>query len=79
MNRKMTSVRSIHKICRSVRLNQRSHGSFRKPCRSRLGPQTAHLQAFARNPQTCFEGPFGEAIRATGPMAKANPFRFSTK
>jgi RHS repeat-associated protein len=24
-------------------------------------------------------GPFGEIIRATGPMAKANPFRFSTK
>ena len=24
-------------------------------------------------------GPFGEFIRATGPMAKANPFRFSTK
>ena len=24
-------------------------------------------------------GPFGELIRATGPMAKANPFRFSTK
>ncbi len=24
-------------------------------------------------------GPFGEAIRATGPMAHANPFRFSTK
>ncbi|HEV2392602.1 MAG TPA: RHS repeat-associated core domain-containing protein [Verrucomicrobiae bacterium] len=24
-------------------------------------------------------GPFGEVIRATGPMAKANPFRFSTK
>jgi RHS repeat-associated protein len=24
-------------------------------------------------------GPFGEAIRATGPMAKVNPFRFSTK
>jgi RHS repeat-associated protein len=24
-------------------------------------------------------GPFGEGIRATGPMAKANPFRFSTK
>ena len=23
-------------------------------------------------------GPFGEVIRATGPMAKANPFRFST-
>lgn len=29
---------------------------------------------------TCYEhGPFGEVIRATGPMAKLNPFRFSTK
>ena len=24
-------------------------------------------------------GPFGEVIRSTGPMAKANPIRFSTK
>ena len=24
-------------------------------------------------------GPFGEVLRATGPMAKANPFRFSAK
>ena len=24
-------------------------------------------------------GPFGEVLRSTGPMAKANPFRFSTK
>jgi uncharacterized protein RhaS with RHS repeats len=24
-------------------------------------------------------GPFGELIRANGPMAKANPLRFSTK
>ena len=24
-------------------------------------------------------GPFGEVVRTTGPMAKANPFRFSTK
>ena len=24
-------------------------------------------------------GPFGEVIHATGPLAKANPFRFSTK
>ena len=37
------------------------------------------LQSHPENPQTCFEGPFGEVIRATGPMAKANPFRFSTK
>ena len=25
------------------------------------------------------KAPFGEVLRATGPMAKANPFRFSTK
>ena len=37
------------------------------------------FRAFAKNPRTCFEGPFGEVLRATGPMAKANPFRFSTK
>jgi RHS repeat-associated protein len=24
-------------------------------------------------------GPFGELLRATGPVAKANPFRFSSK
>jgi len=39
-------------------------------------PQNAALPAISR---TCFEGPFGEVLRATGPMAKANPFRFSTK
>lgn len=30
-------------------------------------------------PTLCEYGPFGELFRATGPMAKANPFRFSTK
>jgi RHS repeat-associated protein len=32
-----------------------------------------------KRPRTCFEAPFGEVTRATGPMAKANPFGFSTK
>jgi RHS repeat-associated protein len=27
----------------------------------------------------CNYGPFGEVIRATGPMAKVNPFMFATK
>jgi hypothetical protein len=33
------------------------------------------------NPARCHVeyGPFGEVIRATGPMAKVNPFRFPTK
>lgn len=30
-------------------------------------------------PKCCEYGPFGEVIRASGPLAKANPFRFSTK
>jgi RHS repeat-associated protein len=52
---------------------------FRKACRSRLPSQLHRRQSVRENPRTCFEGPFGEVIRATGPMAKANPFRFSTK
>jgi len=53
--------------------------TFRKTptCRQSLQP-TVNSQLY-KNPQTCFEGPFGEVIRANGPMAKANPFRFSTK
>jgi RHS repeat-associated protein len=35
--------------------------------------------AWRRNTSICEYGPFGEVIRATGPMAKLNPFRFSTK
>ena len=34
---------------------------------------------FSPKLRTCLEGPFGEVIRSTGPLAKANPFRFSTK
>jgi RHS repeat-associated protein len=51
----------------------------RKRCRGRLRPHLIGFQCPPRRPRTCFEGPFGEVIRATGPMAKANPFRFSTK
>ncbi len=29
--------------------------------------------------RTCFEGPFGELIRSSGPMATNNPLRFSAK
>jgi RHS repeat-associated protein len=42
----------------------------------------AHLSgntALRENPRTTHLSPFGEVIRATGPMAKLNPFRFSTK
>jgi RHS repeat-associated protein len=53
--------------------------TFRKACRPRTHPHLLATQPPRRKPRTCFEGPFGEVIRATGPMAKANPFRFSTK
>jgi RHS repeat-associated protein len=60
-------------------VRRRWRWDFRKPCRSRLRSRPPQNQPLPRNAQTCFEGPFGELIRATGPMAKANPFRFSTK
>jgi len=52
---------------------------FRKASCSRFYSQPPATQRFGKSSRTCFEGPFGEVIRATGPMAKANPFRFSTK
>jgi len=36
-------------------------------------------RVFRGNSRTTHLGPFGEVIRATGPLAKLNPFMFSTK
>jgi RHS repeat-associated protein len=52
---------------------------LRKTSHYRLHPHPPRNCALPTRSRTCFEGPFGEVIRATGPMAKANPFRFSTK
>jgi RHS repeat-associated protein len=44
------------------------------------GNVSALINASDGTPAGQYErGPFGEVIRATGPMARANPFRFSTK
>ena len=44
------------------------------------GNVTALVKADGSGQAAQYEyGPFGEPLRATGPMAKANPFRFSTK
>jgi RHS repeat-associated protein len=56
-----------------------SASAFRKASRDRYRSYLVATQAPRKNARTCFEGPFGEVIRATGPMAKANPLRFSTK
>jgi RHS repeat-associated protein len=52
---------------------------FRKTCFSK---KRAHLSGNTRlreNPRTTTLGPFGEVIRSTGPAAKLNPIRFSSK
>ena len=54
----------------------RTLSSFRK---TGFGHIYSQLPRPQRKPRTCFEGPFGELLRASGPLAKANPFRFSTK
>ena len=44
------------------------------------GNITGLINAVDKSTSARYEyGPFGELIRATGPMAKANPFRFATK
>jgi RHS repeat-associated protein len=49
-------------------------------CYDGNGNVTALVKAIDGSVSARYEyGPFGEALRATGPMAKANPFRFSTK
>jgi RHS repeat-associated protein len=53
--------------------------SFRKARRLCLHSQRLRNQSPLESPRTCFEGPFGELLRATGPIVRANPFRFSTK
>lgn len=58
---------------------RRSESSFRKAYRSWFQAHCPSIQWPRKSARTCFEGPFGEVIRATGPMAKGNPIRFSTQ
>ena len=59
------------------------HQGFQKAFRkNRCSGKRTHLVQNTSLPaksRTTNLGPFGELIRATGPMAKLNPFRFSTK
>jgi RHS repeat-associated protein len=50
------------------------------PCLDANGNVSALVKASDGSVSANYEyGPFGEALRATGPMARTNPFRFSTK
>jgi RHS repeat-associated protein len=59
------------------------HQGFQRAFRkNRCSGKWTHLvqnTALPAKSRTTHLGPFGELIRATGPMAKLNPFRFSTK
>ncbi len=52
---------------------------FRRNCHSKVATNLPGIKRYRQSSRTCFEGPFGELLRATGPMAKANPIRFSTQ
>jgi len=57
----------------------RSAGRSRKHRRCHSLAQAIPPKSPVHRPRTCSEGPFGELLRATGPLARANPLRFSTK
>ena len=64
---------------RQERRSGRSQRVFRKTgCSAKRAYWPVNTPVPARVRTTTL-GPFGEVIRATGPMAKVNPFRFSTK
>lgn len=71
------------RLCQSTRRSLQGRRwrapAFRKTCLSRFHSHVPQSQPVAKSTETCFEGPFGEVIRATGPLANTNPFRFSTK
>jgi len=76
---KMPTMKQDRELAPSRRRQRRSGSSFRNACRSRFRSHLLRSQPLRKNPRTCCEGPFGEVLRATAPMAKVNPFRFSTK
>ncbi len=72
-------MRSEQGTTEARRTRRRPEQGFRKGRCSRFHSHLLAVQPDPGSPQTRFEGPFGEVLRATGLMAKANPFRFSTK
>ena len=75
----IANMRSKQESTSSRPTRKRQPPCFRKACRFRFHSYLPQFSVFPKSSRTCIEGPFGEVIRATGPMAKANPFRFSTK
>jgi len=64
---------------RQERQPSRFRSASRNSDRSQARSQCPGVESPLKQSRTTNLGPFGELIRATGPMAKANSFRFSTK
>jgi RHS repeat-associated protein len=63
----------------SIRAARRGRRHFRNASCSGRRSHILPRQSVVPRSRTCSEGPFGEVLRATGPLAFVNPFRFSTK
>ncbi len=72
-------VRPGRQSCARKKHGDGAAGLVRKGRLSRFSAYSPGVHWHRKTSRTCIEGPFGEVLRATGPMAKANPFRFSTK
>ena len=66
-------------VLRACRWPRHFRGFFRKSALSVRRSSWPKNRPFPETVRTTTLGPFGEVIRATGPLAKANPIRFSTK
>lgn len=62
-----------------ARPGRHSRRAFRKTCFSKKRAHLSGNTPLREKSRTTHLGPFGEVIRLSGPMAKVNPFRFSTK
>jgi RHS repeat-associated protein len=72
-------LRNERSLCVQPDRHHRSRRAFRKTLCSSKRAQVPENRVFPGNSRTTHLGPFGELIRATGPMAKLNPFTYQTE
>jgi RHS repeat-associated protein len=76
--RRERRLRNESSVCPRPR-RYRFPRTFRKTCCSKNRAYQPRNRRVVGNSRTTHLGPFGELIRCSGSMAKANPIRFSTK
>jgi RHS repeat-associated protein len=68
-----------HKTVGPQRTCRHEAPTFRKAFRPSFGSHLLRFQCPRRNSRTCFEGPYGNVLNSSGPLAAANVYRFSSK